>query len=299
MIDSFRDTGKPLLEVLAHPDSIFIRGLAKFKRRSLYGNITNDPSAVFYTTHISKTDPYYDLDKVKPTYIEGYHDIIVDINGPAIPLDDSELPIHSRLIKRTPRTVGRAFFFLGMVFFVPLFSTILFVTFLVQSVESPRRIYLHEAGLAGIHAEEYSFSPIALGVAENSVPQAVDTVQQAAEDVYQTLNNAHKNDYLYGSEKQPQTAAMARQPPCSPLRMSRAAPQKRSQLRHSDAPTLALTPTQFSMIKTLDSLGWRKYPVHIHKVRRAHAAMIVRLGGSSFDEGRTVFRHWLDEEFIR
>lgn len=35
-IDKFRDTERPLLEVLADPESIFIKGLAKFERRTLY-----------------------------------------------------------------------------------------------------------------------------------------------------------------------------------------------------------------------------------------------------------------------
>ncbi|KAG9816752.1 DUF676-domain-containing protein, partial [Aureobasidium melanogenum] len=33
-VDSFRDTGRPLLTVLADPSSVFIRGLAKFKHRT-------------------------------------------------------------------------------------------------------------------------------------------------------------------------------------------------------------------------------------------------------------------------
>jgi hypothetical protein len=45
-----------LLEILADPESIFIKGLAKFERRTLYTNIVNDRSAVYYTTGISKTD---------------------------------------------------------------------------------------------------------------------------------------------------------------------------------------------------------------------------------------------------
>lgn len=52
------------------------------------------------------------------------------------------------------------------------------------------------------------------------------------------------------------------------------------------------------MVQALDNVGWRKYPVYIHKVRHSHAAIIVRIDKPSFDEGRVVLRHWLDEEFI-
>jgi len=52
------------------------------------------------------------------------------------------------------------------------------------------------------------------------------------------------------------------------------------------------------MIQALDEVGFRKYPVFIHKVMHSHAAIIVRVDKSSFDEGRVVLKHWLDEEFI-
>ena len=86
-IDNFRDTGRPLLEVLADPDSIFIKGLAEFERRSLYANIVNDRSAVFYTTGISKIDPFTNLSKVKINYVKGYEDVIIDNDGPVAPID--------------------------------------------------------------------------------------------------------------------------------------------------------------------------------------------------------------------
>jgi putative intracellular protease/amidase len=70
-IDQFRDTGKPLLAVLADPNSIFMSGLAKFKRHTLYTNITNDRSALHYTTAISKTDTYTDHSKVNGHYLPG------------------------------------------------------------------------------------------------------------------------------------------------------------------------------------------------------------------------------------
>ena len=38
-IDRFRETGRPLLEVLADTSSIFIKGLAKFERRTLYASV--------------------------------------------------------------------------------------------------------------------------------------------------------------------------------------------------------------------------------------------------------------------
>jgi hypothetical protein len=62
-------------------------------------------------------------------------------------------------------------------------------------------------------------------------------------------------------------------------------------------PTLALTPDQFSMIKSLNRVGFRKYPVYIHKHRHTHAAIVVRMDKEGFEEGHTVIKHWLDNEF--
>ena len=72
---------------------------------------------------------------------------------------------------------------------------------------------------------------------------------------------------------------------------------KRTSSARSEFPTLALTPEQFEMVRALDEVGFRKYCVHIHTVRHTHAAIIVRNQKASFDEGKIVVRHWLDEEF--
>ena len=59
-------------------------------------------------------------------------------------------------------------------------------------------------------------------------------------------------------------------------------------------PTLALTREQFAMVKALDEVGWEKHPVHIHRVRHSHAAIIVRMRVARFDEGKIVVRHFLE-----
>ena len=51
------------------------------------------------------------------------------------------------------------------------------------------------------------------------------------------------------------------------------------------------------MIRNLDDVGWKKYYVHIRNVQHTHAAVIVRMEMSRFEEGKVVLRHWLDEEF--
>ncbi|KAI7151201.1 DUF676-domain-containing protein, partial [Hortaea werneckii] len=76
LTDDFRDTGRPLLAVMADPTSIFVRGLAGFRRKSVYANTTNDRSVPYYTSAISSIDPFVDLDAI-------------DIH----PLPDQDLPV--------------------------------------------------------------------------------------------------------------------------------------------------------------------------------------------------------------
>jgi hypothetical protein len=52
------------------------------------------------------------------------------------------------------------------------------------------------------------------------------------------------------------------------------------------------------MIQSLDDVGWKKYPVHIHKASHSHAAIIVRMNRARFAEGKLVVQHWLDNFLI-
>ncbi len=281
------------MEVLADPESIFIKGLAKFERRTLYTNIVNDRSAVYYTTGISKTDPFTDLDKVKIRYLKGYEDVILDPEAPAEPLDPEETDstVYGNLIRSSQTTIGRLPLFLAMIFFIPIGVVAFLVNSGVQSLRSNRRIRLHERGLAGIQPGNYR------------VPLLITGMREAVEDVYENLNSAQSNEYLVaGTEEE-----AAQEEPSERPQSSRGQSKSNSSveetlekpgLRQHEVPTLALAPYQFRMVQALDNVGFRKYPVYIHKVRHSHAAIVVRVDKPSFDEGRVVLRHWLDEEFL-
>lgn len=317
-IDKFRQTGRPLLAILADEDSIFIRGLAKFKRRTLYANIVNDRSAVYYTTGISSKDPFTDLTKIKINYLEGYDDVIINGEDPILPADpqDSELPtVVSRLAYNSKTMISRLPLVLAMVVFIPIGVVAFLLNSGFQSFRSSRRIRLHEEGKAGIEVSNYR------------MPLLINGMREVVEDVYENLNSAQGHEYLgMGSEEE----ALGNDAPISPRRgrpespvetrsfasesLPKAADEehnssnasissfddalKNSSNASSQVPTLALAPYQFTMIQTLDRVGFRKYPVHIHKVAHSHAAIIVRMDKPRFSEGKIVIRHWLDEEFL-
>jgi hypothetical protein len=292
MIDNFRETGRPLLAVLADPNSIFIRVLKRFKRRSLYSNIVNDRSATFYTTSISKIDPFVDLNNVKLNYLEGYEDVILDWESPVSPKEKVQLSFYNHFTLRASSIVNNLPLFIALIFFIPIGTLAFLINAGIQTISSSRRIRLHESGLAGIDLSSYR------------MPFLTD-IREAVEDVYGNLNNAQSQEYLpadaddvesvqRGSSAHEESRIAnggTEKPSSSDVRLH-------GKSHHVEAPVLALTPDQFAMIQTLNSAGWRKYPVHIHKVNHSHAAIIVRTDKASFSEGYVVLRHWLEEEFL-
>jgi hypothetical protein len=288
-IDRFRDTGKPLLAVLADPNSIFMSGLAKFNRHTLYTNITNDRSAVHYTTAISKTDPYTDLSRVSVRYLPGWEDVILDPSDPVSPAPPSNPEALGASLEKLGRRVP---LILALTLFIPIGVVAFLVNSAVQTVRSARRVRLHEAGLAGINAAEYR------------VDVWIKGVRGAVEDAFENLNSAQDQAYLLDDddETEEENGGAATPDESDGSSSGRAILALERKLSRGGAggafPTLALAPYQFAAIQALETLPWRKYPVWIHKVRHSHAAIIVRIDKPSFDEGRVVLRHWVTEEFL-
>lgn len=269
-IDSFRDTGRPLLANLADPDSVFIKGLSKFKYRSLYCNVVNDRSVVYYTSAISRIDPFVDPKSVKINYVKGYEPVIVDAENPVSPKDEEDvLPtFYKRLAGGSYTVLGRAPLVLFLILFIPIATVFFLLNSGVQSVLSNRRIRLHAEGKSGIDASAYS------------IPLLMDDVRREAEEMFEGMNN--NQDYLpTGSEElvtppsnKPSATKAVRTKPDSDEKSDTDdsglvgdEPSPQHGNRQLEFPTLALTPAQFSMIQALDNVGFKKYPVYIHKHR--------------------------------
>lgn len=296
IIDTFRDTGRPLLSVLADPNSIFMSGLRRFRRRTLYANIVNDRSAVYYTTGIAKTDPYTDMSRVSVNYADGYAEVVLDhehpVAGLAAPGHAPSLGASAADFLRAVPTV------LGLAVLIPIGMAIYLGNAAVQSVNSAKRIRLHEKGLAGIDIKNYR------------VPLWIKEMREAVDDAYENLNGAQRPDYLGGgsgasggsSDSEGEVAVDDDKTGAGKEAAAKNAGRQRLALERrisrSEEPTLALAPCQFEMIDSLDGLGWRKYPVWIHKVRHSHAAIVVRWETKRFEEGNVVLRHWVKEEFL-
>ncbi|KAI1749065.1 putative serine esterase-domain-containing protein [Xylaria castorea] len=279
IVDEFRDTGRPLLSILADPDSIFILGLKKFKRRILYSNIINDKTVIHYTSMITATDPYTDVTKIKANYAQGYEDVVLDQEHPVslLPPNDPKSTISS-VVADGVSYAKNGPYMLALAIFLPIGITAFLLNAAVQTARSARRIQLHETGKAGIQIEKYR------------MPLWMKEIQGTVEDVYENLNNSQKQAYLTASEDEGFDSTL------NPTESDIA--DLESQQSQPRSPTLALAPCQFDMIKTLDGVGWRKYPIWIKKVRHSHAAIIVRTDKPGFSEGLVVLKHWLDKEFL-
>ena len=277
LVDNFRGTGRPLLSIMADPDSIFVKGLSQFKHKSIYANTVNDKAVPFYTSAISRTDPFVDIDAVEVHYLPGQeHNVILDPSNPVSPKrkltpEEQGLSWQERYImsERTRSSIPfYAFLFSMMPIFVPFF----FVNAAYQTYTSAQRVKLHEAGKL-IDLKRYRI-PL------------LEESQALQDTAVERLASHSKEEYLPTPPPEP-TVDDA----------SSSSTNLLSKVQHeqndSPWPTLALTDAQFGMIDNLDRcVGFTKFPAHIQKIRHTHAAIVVRTPKEGFAEGKVVSAHW-------
>lgn len=288
-IDTFRDTGRPLLVLLADPQSIFMQALAHFKHRVLYANIINDRSAPYYTTFITKVDPYVDHSAIDIHYMKGYHPNIIDTTDPVSKKSPDPSPnLLSRIASSSQNVLTTVPYVAAMVVLIPIGSLLFLANAGVQSIRSQKRIKLHESGRAGI------------GLGNYRIPLMMENARSAVEDTFGSMTGTRNQQYLPAGMEQDGSPLHGSEDEKyrSPAKTN-SKRRRRSSAQQPTFPTLDLSPEQFEMIENLNEAGWRKYAVHIHAVRHTHAAIIVRTTPlrSKFDEGKRIVGHWIEEEF--
>lgn len=315
-IDSFRNTTRPLLSILADKNLAFWKGLSLFKNKVLYANIINDRSVTFFTSGISKFDPYANLDMVKYKYLPGYGNVLIDdeagvsFKSSVEPGDETSIGATASGAIIQKKIWGTGIFsrvrnFIRDLPFLALYTVLVpvgFCLFLmnagIQTYTSSKRIRLHSQN------PKYN---IPLAVAEE--------VQEAMDVMVEGLNHAQKADHLPPRLEDEESLSPCQQPstsrttPPSTINNSESASEDDESITEGklrleptrampEFPTLALAQHQLEMIDALDSLGFKKFPVHIQKVKHSHAAIIVRNPkNEGFSEGKIVVKHWLDGQF--
>ena len=257
LVDRFRDTGRPLLAVLADESSVFVKGLRRFRHRSLYANAVNDRSVPYYTAAASSNDPFVDLEAVDLHYLPDQEDpVVLDPTQPVSSRTSPSQPNSWALLSPQARKVLPMY--AVMITLLPIALPTYFVNAAYQTYISTQRVRLHEAGGAGLSPARYRI-------------RLLEDVQPVHDRMYERLAERAGEEYL------------PTPPPESPSEKS------------SSFPTLALNDDQFAMIASLDRLRFDKYPVHIQRHRHTHAAIVVRMRKPGFAEGEVVVRHWARE----
>lgn len=268
-VDSFRDTGRPLLTILADPNSVFIRGLAQFKHRTLYANIVNDRSVVYYTSCITYKDPFVNIDAVDLQPLPGYDGVLLRPDEPVRPKPRVPLGFWARVRSTGWSTLTAVPLYLLLAVLIPVGSMLFLINSGYQTIRSAQRVRLHESGGANFGIERYRSNPL------------LEEAQNLEERVFDRLNTNQGQDYLPTPPSEDEERFSKSEHPGSKFK------------GQEKFPTLALTSDQFYMIEGLDGVGFTKYPVHISKVRHTHAAIIVRTNRWGFDEGKVVVGHWV------
>ena len=304
-IDTFRDSNRPLLSVLADPSSIFMGALSKFKHRVLYANIINDRSAPYYTTSISSSDPFSNLDALTINYLNDYGDIILDPHDPAnLKPPEAQPPLLTRMVATSQALVTQAPLFALLGVLIPVGTVVFLLNSGFQSIRSSQRIKLHEQGKGGVGLGSYRI-PLMIENARGVVEGAFDNLGTrqplTGQEEFREPPRA-RADSLVASERRASEpnghAQNGHAEKASSANSSKGGRFRGSLNQISIPPKLSLTGQQFEMVENLDEVGFKKYRVHIQQVRHTHAAIIVRMRGrKGFDEGKVVVRHWLDEEF--
>lgn len=291
-IDDFRETGRPLLSILADPEGIFMKALSAFKHRVLYANIVNDRAVPFYTAFISKIDPFDDLTAIDIHYEPGYDDVILSEKF-ATPKEKRLTP-YENLVGQSRIHLYKMPYYLAFGLLGPIAALVFLGNAGVQAIQSAQRIKSHEEGTAGIDTKSYH------------LPGLADRIQRKADQAFQELNHAQKEEHIEDTTNvtDPSTKSDSLEPEQDPMSSTSSIAQTPEQPQgHDTIPdesnktgfkTLALTKEQFEMKDSLDAVGFQKYAVHIHNANHSHAAIIIRMQRLGFGEGRVVSRHWIE-----
>ncbi|KAF7356617.1 DUF676-domain-containing protein [Mycena venus] len=78
LLDNWVDSGRPLLKAMAHPESAFYRGLAKFRNINIYANAINDFTVPYFSGAFEEADPFagHAERDIIPEYLSDYAPLI-------------------------------------------------------------------------------------------------------------------------------------------------------------------------------------------------------------------------------
>ncbi|KAK9363869.1 putative serine esterase-domain-containing protein [Lipomyces starkeyi] len=295
MLDKFSTSSMPLMCFLADKSSIFYHALSLFPNRALYANIANDRRTSWFTAAISHTDPFLDLHNVVLNPLPGYGPTILDVSHPVTrkslsemqqdltysaydPLSDVSgggraVGVRARAQQLTilPGLCKSVIIMIVNLFFIsPVWVLAFLISGTIQTFYSSRRLREFHTKKKG----RYGLDEFRLLRLDEQLEDVVDTV--LGDLIPYGISHSLVDNLVCESDEDSDS--------------------EEKRLRHYHLPPLDLTEDQNKMIRSLNSLEWRKFPVQITKTKAAHAAIIVRhMDWKGMEEGEVVICHWLNE----
>lgn len=290
---------KPLLYCLADPTLPFYQALTKFRQCSLYANAINDHRTEFYTSAINQTVTNSSL-LYRPA-IPNYGNTVIDYAGAlnfAKELEKSKK--ENQLAKHTSEKVGLGIYQFGAKVFrwsyllinitvvMPIWACCSITNSVFQSFSAwiRKRNFLKSDIFFDYH-DESLLKPL-LDSAADFNPTVSDRLTEHAGEAFESVLEAVN----YDAEKT-QFHPEAEHSQSSNVLVGAA----ESTVDETEC-NLNLNEDQKFIIKNLNAINWKKFPVYIRNAKHTHAAIICRFPNPQFEEGKNVINHWLNEVFI-
>lgn len=265
--DKVGEFDKPLLVWMADPRSIFFKTLLKFKYRTLYSNVVNDKRCSWYTSCISlddKVNSQYNKqpDNIKCEYIKGYEPNVIDITKPLYYQKNPNVKAPTQRFTWFWKTLNWIKLIGTALVYFPAFV----ISSLIQRIKNRKRVkeFFKNKSNSLLHLYEHDES----NDGDNQHhPSMFAGFSHIVEDEQETLVEDMYDAMGY-------------------------------KVSHSTTfPPIKLGKDQTFIVKKLNTLGWKKFPVIMRKTKETHRGAIVRHEDPSFDEGKIIVRHFINEVF--
>ncbi|KAF9912986.1 hypothetical protein BX616_010187 [Lobosporangium transversale] len=303
---------KPLLLVMSEPESVFVKALARFKRRALYCNIRNDRSVPFWTASFSDADPFQELEAMEIQYDSGYSSLIesfehLDMETLERMKQEREESLKSAsFIQRTSQKLTKipwkkyALYGLLGPLLIPLWIVFASTTIGLQGLTSRKRtknmVTSNEAlqrireRASAVTLEQYRDDD-ATGIQDDvqDLSKAIDINSTSVDDNAKSAKDDTRQEHNVVSvvEDVPSSSSSISSSREVSALISYSYPDLKS-IR-----PLALLPVQVEISRNLNKLEWKKNIVHIEGWN-SHASIVVREKRFSNDGGVAAVQHAVD-----
>ncbi|KAF9196826.1 hypothetical protein BGZ49_002696 [Haplosporangium sp. Z 27] len=309
LVDDYVDR-KPLLLVMSEPDSIFVQGLSRFKRRALYCNIRNDRSVPFWTASFSDADPFSELEQVEIGYsslIDSYehHDAeaLVRLKQER-EASLKSLSFTERTSKKMASVPWRRYALFGILgpFLIPLWIVFATTTISYQGMRSRKRTkemvltnklllrirqQSSTSKLDRYHDDDANYSSRNNEEGENT--QEVDNQNSSSKPTSEAAESKEQEHVVVTFAKDPTTSSSS----------SDSGNEEASAIVSYSFPDLKsikplpLLPVQIEISRNMNKLEWKKNIIHIEGLN-AHASIVVREKRFMHDGGAAAVQHAVD-----